>query len=549
MKIPVLGLCSMATAGLAVLPFRRADAQVPPSRPKLVVVIVIDQLRHEYLERFRSHFTKGGFNRFRQQGAYFTGAKYQHAITSTCPGHAVILTGSYGRVNGIVGNDWYDAAAGHEVYCAADTTVNLIGVSGEGRSPRNLIGFTVGDELSLANNGRSHIVTVAGKDRSAIMLGGHLADAAYWTDDTLFVSSTYYMKELPAWVRRFNSSGVMTAYSGKSWERLLAPAAYASVGPDDMAGEENVEGRGRTFPHTLPASSPASRFATSLEYSPFHNEVIAEFAMRAIQAESLGTDAQPDLLAIGFSALDRVGHAYGPHSHEVMDLLVRTDRLLERLFLFLDRRVGLGSTLIVLTADHGVAPLPEVVRRIRPGVATGRVKPAIILSAVRAGLEAKYGAVQDPGWVLHHAPPMLYLNVRALQAKGISLSEAERVAKLAVQGVPGVREALTATEMWQQRIQNVMSASALSFYPGRSGNLYYELQPYHVLGEEPTGADHGSPWTYDAHVPLLWFGTGVAPGRHTEEVSIADIAPTLALILGIAQPGGTGGRVLGQVLR
>lgn len=524
-------------------------AQAPPARPKLVVVIVIDQLRPDYLERFRSHFTKGGFNLFLQRGASFTGAKYQHAITSTCPGHAVVLTGSYAKVNGIVANDWYDAAAGREVYCATDTTVALIGVSGEGRSPRNLIGFTVGDELSLASNGRSRIVTVAGKDRSAIMLGGHLADGAYWTDDTLFVSSTYYMKELPAWVRRFNGSGVMTAYAGKSWNRLLPPAAYAGLGPDDMAGEENVEGRGRTFPHTLPASSPAPRFATSLEYSPFHNEVIAEFAMLAIQAESLGTDAQADLLAIGFSALDRVGHAYGPQSHEVMDLMVRTDRLLERLFLFLDRWVGLGNTLIVLTADHGVAPLPEVVRRIKPEAATGRVNPATIFSAVKAGLEARYGSAPNPGWVLHHVPPMLYLNERALQAKGIAIPEAERVAKDAAQSVPVVHEVLTSSEMSHQRIQNVASGSAMSFHPSRSGNLLYQLRPYYILGEEATGADHGSPWDYDAHVPLLWFGTGVAPGRHPEAVSMADVAPTLALMLGIARPGGTDGKVLKQVLR
>jgi type I phosphodiesterase/nucleotide pyrophosphatase len=539
----------MATACLVMLPWGEALAQSQASRPKLVVVIVVDQFRYDYLQRFRPYFGKNGFNLFLQRGASFTGARYQHGITSTCPGHAVVLTGSYANVNGIVANSWYDAAAGLEVYCAADTTVKLIGVSGEGRSPRNLIGFTVGDELRLATNGRGRIVTVAGKDRSAIMLGGHLADAAYWTDDTLFVSSTYYMNQLPAWVRRFNASGAVSSYAGKSWQRLLPATAYAAVGPDDVVGEEDVAGMGRTFPHTIPHPSSGERFVTGFQFSPFHNEVIAQFAMRAIAEESLGTDATPDLLAIGFSAIDRVGHAFGPNSHEVMDLIIRTDRLLERLFSFLARRVGLENTLVVLTADHGVAPLPEVVRRFNPGATAGRIHPSTIASAAKAALEARFGAAPSPGWIVHHSPPMLYLNLHAFRARGIAVEEGERVVKAAVEGVPGVQQVLTATELRQQRNQAVHSAATLSFYPARSGNVYYELQPYRVLAEEQTGADHGSPWAYDTRVPLLWFGAGISPGRRTGPVSIADIAPSLAFLLGITEPPGSTGRVLTEVLR
>lgn len=549
MKIPVLGLCSMATTCLALLPFRGALAQSPPPRPKLVVVIVIDQLRNDYLQRFRPYFGKAGLNLFLQRGARFTGARYEHGVTSTCPGHAVILTGSHGNVNGVVANSWYDAAAGREVYCAADSLVRLTGVPGEGRSPRNLIGSTVGDELRLATGGRSRVVTVAGKDRSAIMLGGHLADAAYWTEDTVFVSSTYYMKELPDWVRRFNASGAVSSYAGKSWERLLPGIAYALIGPDDVVGEEDVVGMGRTFPHTIPNPPSSERFVTGFQFSPFHNEVIAEFAMRAIAEESLGADANPDLLAIGFSAVDRVGHAFGPNSQEVMDMIIRTDRLLERLFSFLAKRVGLENTLIVLTADHGVAPLPEVMRRLKPGATAGRIHPAAIASAAKAALEARFGAAPSPGWILHHSPPMLYLNLRLFQARGISVEEGERVVKAAVEGVPGVQQALTATELRQQRNQAIQSAAALSFYPARSGNVYYELRPYQLLSEEQTGADHGSPWAYDTRVPLLWFGSGVSPGRYSAAVSIADIAPSLAFLLGIIEPAASTGRVLREMLR
>lgn len=526
-----------------------AVGQEPASPPKLVVVIVIDQMRHDYLHRFGRYFGKGGFNLFLQRGAVFDGAHYEHAITSTCPGHAVVLTGSHGDVNGVIANSWYDVATGHDVYCAADSLVNLIGASGEGRSPRNLIGSTVGDEMALATGGRSRIVTVAGKDRSAIMLGGHLADAAYWSEDTLFVSSTYYMKELPAWVRRFNASRAVTSYAGKAWERLLPVAVYASAGPDDGAAEEVVAGRSRTFPHIMPDLSSTERFVTSFEFSPFHNEVIAEFAMRAVTEEGLGTDEDPDLLAIGFSAVDRVGHAYGPHSHEVMDLIVRTDRVLERLFSFLAKRVGLANTLIVLTADHGVAPLPEVVTSINPGAGAGRVKPATIARAAKAALEARFGAAPSPGWIVHESAPTLYLNARALESRGISVPEAELVARAAVEKVPGVEEAWTSAELRQQRLQGAHTRAALSFYPGRSGSVYYEMAPYVLLTEEPTGAEHGSPWDYDTHVPLLWFGASIRPGVYTRRVSIADIAPTLAAILRISAPAGFQGRVLEEVVR
>lgn len=524
-------------------------AQAPAYRPKLVLVIVVDQLRPDYLQRFRPHFGKGGFNLLLQRGSSFTRAQYEHAITQTCPGHAVVLTGSHGSVNGIVANYWYDVTTAREVYCAADTLAKPIGASGEGRSPRNLIGFTVGDELTLATGGRSRIVTVAGKDRSAIMLGGHLADAAYWTDDTLFVSSTYYMKELPAWVHRFNASGAMTSYAGKSWERLLPASAYASVGADDVAGEEHVGKRRLTFPHVLPGASPTEEFVTSFEYSPFHNEVIADFAMRAVTEEGLGADADPDLLAIGFSAVDRVGHAYGPHSHEVMDLIVRTDRVLERLFSFLAKRVGLENMLIVLTADHGVAPLPEVARAHNPGAGAGRLDRATIAQAATAALDARFGSAPSPGWIVHHSDPMLYLNLHALRAKRIALAQAEQVAKDAIERLPGVHQAVTASELRQLRIQDARSSAVSSFYPGRSGHVYYEPSPYVLLTDEPTGADHGSPWAYDAQVPLLWFGASTQPGVYHGAASIADVAPTLSVLLGISAPAGSRGRVLNEMLR
>jgi predicted AlkP superfamily pyrophosphatase or phosphodiesterase len=522
-----------------------ALAQEPALRPKIVVVIVIDQFRPDYLQRFRPYFGTGGFNLFLRRGANFTEAEYKHAVTVTCPSHAVVLTGTHANVNGMINNQWYDSKSGRQEYCAADSLVTLIGSSGPGRSPRNLIGATVGDELKRSNGGRSRVITMAGKDRSAIMLGGHLADAAYWMEDSLFVTSTHYMKELPAWVQQFNASGRVRSYAGKSWDRLLPSAAYAGMGRDHVAAEEDVAGMGRTFPHRLaPDSLP--RFLDAFKATPFQNEVLLELAQAAVTNEKLGEDDHPDLLAVGLSASDLIGHAFGPSSHEVMDLTVRTDRLLERFFTFLEQQIGLRHVLIVLTADHGVAPLPELARDLDPGA--GRLDPARIPAAAEAAQRARYGAAPAPGWVVHTAPPWLYLNVEALRQKGISIEAAERTARDAVKGVREVNQAFTATELRRQQEKGTLSSAALSYYRERSGNVYYELKPFIVPGEEQTGTTHGSPWSYDTRVPLLWFGAGIAPGTHSGTVSMADVAPTLALLLGISEPAGSRGRVLSQML-
>lgn len=522
-------------------------AQSPPQRPRLAVVIVIDQLRPDYIQRFRTHFGSRGFNLLLQKGASFSEARLLHAATLTCPGHAAVLTGSHPHVNGIISNVWYDAAADRVVNCAADTSVTLIGAETEGRSPRNLIGSTVGDELKRATSGRSKVVTVAGKDRSAIMLGGHRADGAYWMEDTLFVSSTYYMKELPGWARQFNASGAVSAHSGRSWDRLLPRAAYAALGSDDAEGEEGDIRSSRTFPHRLGESSSGT-FVTAFEASPYQNEVIADFAMRTVTEEELGRDEIPDLLALGFSANDLIGHAYGPDSHEVMDVTVRTDRLLQRFFGFLDSKVGLQNVVIVLTADHGAAPLPERVNALNSGAGASRLDLAVLAAAGETALRARFGDPPSKSWVARFAAPWLYLNVRGLEQSGHSVEEAERVAQAAIRRVPQVSLVLTATELRQPRNPAVPSAAAFSFYPSRSGNIYYELNPYVVPGAARAGTTHGSPWSYDARVPLLWFGRGILPGRRTE-ASVADIAPTLAAILGISTPGGSEGRILKEILR
>jgi predicted AlkP superfamily pyrophosphatase or phosphodiesterase len=526
------------------------QGQVPVAKPRLVVMIAVDQLRADYMDRFRPYFGRGGFNLFLQRGASFAEARYEHATTTTCAGHAVMLTGSYGSVNGIIGNDWFDPRSGHEVYCAADTTVASVGAASVGRSPRNLKGATVGDQLKIATGGKSRVVTVSAKDRSAIMLAGHLGDAAYWMEDTLFVTSTYYRRDLPAWVREINAAGKVTSYFGKKWERLLPAAAYEMIGPDDVPTESDDAGMGRTFPHTILGDSAlGERFVEAYELTPFGNDLLADFAMRAVTAEGLGRDSVPDVLGISFSANDRVGHAYGPDSHEVMDVTVRLDRTLARLFGFLDRTVGLANVVIVLTADHGVAPLPEVFARLHPGADARRFHPAVVDTVVNAALDARYGPAPRPGWVVFHDQPQLYLNLGAIRAKKLEVDDVEGVAQAAVLSIPGVHEALTATELLRSRGAGDRTAEALSFHPERSGNLYYQMEPYVLVDDEPAGTGHGTPWAYDQQVPLLWFGSRIIPGIRETPATVADIAPTLSAILGLTAPGGAQGRVLAEMLR
>jgi predicted AlkP superfamily pyrophosphatase or phosphodiesterase len=374
------------------------------------------------------------------------------------------------------------------------------------------------------------------------MMGGHLADAAYWMVDTLFVTSSYYRQEMPPWAREFNGAGKVTSYFGKKWERLLPAAGYDMVGPDDVAAEADEAGTGRTFPHPIGG-------AESFDLSPFSNEVLADFAMRAVTEEGLGRDTVPDLLGISFSANDRVGHAYGPDSHEVMDVTVRLDRTLARLFGFLDKTVGLANVVMVLTADHGVAPLPEVFGALHPGASARRFNPAVVDTAVETALRARYGAAPAPGWIAFHDQPQLYLNPAALRAKRVTVQDAEQVVQAAIMSIPGVYEALTSTDLSTGRARGLRTPEALSFYPGRSGNIYYQMDPYILVDGGSTGTGHGTPWAYDQQVPLLFYGSRIVPGVRRTPAAVADIAPTLSALLGLTAPGGSQGRVLAEALR
>lgn len=529
-------------------------------KPALVVVITVDQFRGDYLQRFRPHFGPGGFNRLLEDGANFTDCRYKHAVTKTACGHAVVLTGVHANHHGIVNNAWTDRDTLKRVNCVADDSVRIIGQpdtrggvrlpgagSTAGASPRRLLASTVGDELKLVRGSGSKVIGVSSKDRSAILLAGKLADAAYWMDKGTIVSSTHYMKELPAWVRAFNDEGRVDAYFGKTWDRLLPAAAYDALqGPDDMPGEEGTHGMGRTFPRTVNggADKITSAFYEAFEGAPFKNDVLVEFARAVVENENLGRRGVTDLLCLSFSVNDVVGHNYGPDSHEVMDITLRTDRMLADFLTFLDQRIGLKNCTIVFTADHGIPPLPERVNAAGGGgLSAGRIDNVRLLKTCEDALNGAFGPLADGRRWLLVDENWLFFQHGVLKEKNLASAVAEKVVRDALKTLEFVEAAFTRTELDAGAITGPYSdAVLLSHYSARSGDVYYHMKPFWV--DRKTGTNHGTPYNYDVHVPLLWFGAGVTPGTFTRRVGVDDIAPTLAHLLGIVAPPLSQGQVL-----
>lgn len=533
------------------------ESPAPP--PALVVVITVDQFRGDYPARFREHLVPGGLNLLLQQGANFVDCRYRHAVTKTAAGHAVVLTGVHANVHGIINNAWIDRETLKRVNCVDDDSVEILGRADDrgsaklpgttvplGASPRRLLATTVGDHLKLTRGGRSKVIGISSKDRSAILLAGKFADAAYWMDKGRMVTSTHYMKELPAWVRAFNDAGRVDSFFGRTWDRILPVAAYDALqGPDDAPGEFGDFGLGRTFPRRVNggAEKITPAYYDAFELTPYKSEVLMDFARTVVEQEKLGQRGVTDLLCLSFSVNDSVGHAFGPDSHEVMDITLRTDRMLAELFAFLDARVGLKRCTIVFTADHGVAPIPEQVKARSPGVSAGRVDNARLLKTCEAALDRAFGPLSDGRhWLVVDESSLLFLR-GVLKEKKVAQPAAEKVVRDALLTLEFVEAAYTRADLEAGvALGTYGEATLLSFNRERSGDLYYQMKPYWV--DRKTGTNHGAPYTYDTHVPLLWFGADVTPGVRTERVGVDDIAPTLARVLGLVAPPMSQGRVL-----
>lgn len=535
-----------------LLAFTAAAQEPLTSRPRLVVLITLDQFPHEYLARYEQHFGPGGFRTFIDGGAVFTNASFKHARTSTGPGHAVLLTGTYGRTNGIIGNSWYDRQLGRSVYCAEDRSVRILGNDAEGRSPANLLSYTFGDMLRISTGFQSKVIAISNKDRAAIMPGGKFANLALWMMDSLFVTSTYYTPTLPSWVRDFNASGLINSFFGRTWERSLPLSAYTQIDDDDAPYEDAPAGMGRTFPHPVRGDSThriTSSYYEALLASPYSAEVLAALARAAVRGEQLGSRGVTDLLSVSFSTPDYTGHAFGPYSHEMLDMTVRMDRILADLLKFLDQQVGLANCLLVLTADHGVSPIPAYLNHRSGREVVRRFAPKAVAARAESLLTARFGAPSAGAWIQRFSGGSLFLAPAPLTAAGINAETAARAVVDDLQQLPFVRTALT-----REQVRTVGAASRFelrirnSFHDRLSGDAVVVFDPAWQSDPEGHGASHGDPVEADAHVVLMMRGKGVVPGLYHNEASPADIAPTLSALTGVEFTPFREGRVLHEAL-
>jgi predicted AlkP superfamily pyrophosphatase or phosphodiesterase len=509
-----------------------------------VLAVSVDQMRFDYLTRFAPLFT-GGLKALRERGALLTNARYRHACTETGPGHSVILSGRSPRHSGIVGNEWYDSASRQLINVVDDPVHVAVGGRGRGASPRNFIGFTVGDVLKKQSP-RSRVVGVAGKDRSAILMGGHRADAAYWYGTGgAMVTSTYYMSAPPDWLAAFNGRRLPDRYAAEKWTRLLPDeGVYLKyAGPDDVKGE--WDSQDTVFPHAVRGRPPEDRFYDDLRRTPFADEIVLGAALEAVAAHGLGADEDTDLLAVGFSATDSIGHTYGADSQELMDQILRVDVMLQKLFDALDRSVGLAHVLVALSADHGVLPLVEVLQA--RGVAARRAGPDALQEPVEAALQARFPGAS--GLVAAWDGPNVYLDLEALARQDLRRADAEKavIAGLMQSGL--VDRVYTHADLLGEAPAGDPDFRLFrnAFFQPRSAHLVTRLKPYVYVGSYAGGTSHGSVHDYDRHVPVVFMGAGVKPGTYDADSGPEDIAPTLGALLGLDYPE-QDGRTLREIL-
>jgi predicted AlkP superfamily pyrophosphatase or phosphodiesterase len=513
----------------------------------LVVLVVVDQLRGDMPWRFRDRFGEGGFRYLMDQGRSFSNAHYQHANTLTASGHATLATGGNAPQHGLAANDWFDAAQRRVVYCMEDPDHPELG-GGAGRSPRNLSSSTFGDELVLASGGRSRVFAVSLKDRSAIILGGHLGKA-YWYSarNGRFVTSSYYHDALPEWAEAWNAARPADRYSAETWRLLQDSAAYLFAGQEEREHERPAGMLGRSFPHPL-ANPDRAAYYTSLKETPMADQLTLDFVRALVAAEKPGRQGATDVLAISFSATDYIGHAFGPDSLEAEDNLLRLDRTLAELFRLLDDTVGLQRALVVLTSDHGTAPIPEYVAE--RGIEAGRHDPDHFMRQVNHGLRGRFGTDEDLAlafWV-----PGIYLDLASVERLGLEVAAVERAVAEEIVGIPGFALAFTRSDLLAGRHPASPEAARVlaAFHPQRSGNVIVVPDPFWYLDEEPFGnaAMHGTLYSYDTHVPLMFAGPGIGRGVVHRRVAPRDLAPTLSTWLGTVPPSGSVGVPLVEVL-
>ncbi|WP_424976374.1 alkaline phosphatase family protein [Dinoroseobacter sp. S124A] len=550
---PVLGIALCAVMPVA------ASAQ---ERPKLVVQITVDQLRADLIDRFGGGLGTDGFRRLIDSGTVYTNAHHPHANTETIVGHATLATGTTPAIHGMVANLWFDRVSGAQFYNVQDPDYPLVGAAGvdadaeidptqraattDGRSPRALLSSTIADEIALHFGPASRIFGVSVKDRGAISMAGH-AGQAYWfsKSEGRFVTSTFYRDSYPDWMDAWQAEGLIDSYAGQSWTLRADPDSYMFGARDAQPWETDFPGFGITFPHDWGARDD-KYFTTRLTLSPAGDAITADFAKTLITAEGLGQDAVPDYLAVSFSSTDYVGHLFGPSSLEAEDNLHRLDRVLADFLSFLDAEIGLDQTLVVLSADHGAPEHPDYLATL--GIQAGTfdfervdTEPGFVR------LTEDFG--DSTALIRNFSNPYLYLDQEVIAARGLDLAEVSRAVAAELDALPGIAHAIPSTELRAGRVApgKITDAVRANFHPDRSGDIYIVFEPHWFIADFDglhVASAHGSPWTYDTHVPIILSGPGIPAARVADPVSTTDLAVTIATYLGTKLPSGAVGSPL-----
>lgn len=528
--------------------FKNDNANNLKTSPKLVVGIVVDQMRYDYLTRFWSHFEEGGFKRLVNEGFNCKNNHFNYAPTSTGPGHASIYTGTSPAIHGVIGNNWYDKVIDKEVYCASDDSCTSVGtISDAGKmSPHRMNVTTITDELRLHTQKRGKTIAIALKDRGAVLPGGHTANAAYWfhgADEGKWVTSSYYMKELPKWVSDFNASSKIKKYK-KSWVTLKNINTYIESGSDNNAYEGLFEGEtAPVFPHSTPSLLDKTKDFEILKSTPYGNSITTDFAIEALKEEDLGIDSVTDFLAISFSSTDYIGHKYGVNSKEIQDAYLRLDQDLIRLFKALDKRVGKNEYTVFLTADHGAIDVPSYLKDLK--IPAGYFEFEEFKPKFNEFLEYTFGTVDI---VKNFSNDQFFLDHKVIKNLDLELEKTQRIIAKEVLGYAGVDRVYTGQQMMNNQYASGIPYILQNGYnQKRSGDVLIVLKPG-TISYPKTGSTHGSPQVYDTHVPLLFYGKGIKKGNTVERTEIPDIAPTIATLLGISFPNGTTGNPIVEVL-
>ena len=515
--------------------------------PKLVVGIVVDQMKYQYLTKFWDHYSDGGFKRLINNGFNAKSNHYGYAQTSTGPGHTTVATGTHPGVHGIIGNNWFDKKSKKSIYCVDDFNYKTVGSTtshGE-KSPSNLLTTTLSDENRVATNFKGKTIGVAIKDRGSILSSGHTANAAYWFDskEGSFITSTYYLTDLPLWAEEFNKSRQIDSYL-KPWDTYYDISTYTESSSDNNNYESNFSGEENpVFPHNFKIKNDKTgeAYYGSLASTPFGNSLVSDFSIKAIEGEELGKDNITDFLLIDFSSTDYVGHQFGAHSKEVQDTYIRLDKEIERLLNYLDANIGKNKYTLFLTADHGATDAPGFLKDNKIPVnyfSSKKFKHYIEKSLIKE-LGSKY-------IILGNSNQQIYLNHELIDKLNLNLDVVKKSIINTIQSYPGIDNVYSSEQILGGSDDHFMNLIKNGFNSNISGDIMYTMMPNWTYYRK--GSTHGRRFNHDTHVPLILYGNGIKKGSISRKTDVIDIAPTVASVLGINSPNGSTGQVIFEAI-